>query len=278
MSLTLHALRGDTPVAFMAALGLLRIAPEGCRLAWDPVTHVALLDGIESAPLLDHLVAHMGGRAAAPELSLTEKGDVRGVDLEQYREMVQASDPATQTWIRSWWREEGNKVTPTDLCLTGGPMRFIKMGRTLAEALDPARNKAAPGKVRRHFEEALFGPWKYQDDRSSWGWDPATYRPGAFTPDAPTNMKLEGVAGAYWLAWEAQPFFPCIPGQGTLGFQRHPRRWNWVTWSEPLDRHAAKAILRQPEEAVALGGKRFQSRINIAGQYQFMMPGRVMGE
>lgn len=276
MSLELTALRGDHPVGFMAGLGLLRIAPAGCALAWDPSTHVARLHGIEVEALLDHLLAHMRGRAASPELALTEKGDVRGLTLEQYRDIASAADQATLAWVRCWWREEGDKIIPTDLCLTGGPMRFIKMGRVLAEMLDPERNKLASGKVRAHFEEALFGPWRYRDDKASWGWDPATYRPGAFTPDAPTNMKLEGVAGAYWLAWESQLFFPCIPGQGTLGFQRHPRRWNWVTWAEPLDAHAARALLRQPDEAVALGGKRFQSLINVAGQYQFMMPGRVV--
>lgn len=276
MTLALAALSGDTPVAFMAALGLLELAPEGCRLHWEPTTQGARLTGIEADALLDHLVATMRGRSAAPELALTEKGDVRGLSLEQYRAMVAAADRLTLSWIRCWWREEGDGILPTDLCLTGGPMRFIKMARMLAESLDLDKNPAAPDKVRAQFEEALFGPWQYRDNRSSWGWDPATYRPGAFTPEAPTKMKLEGVAAAYWLAWESQLFFPCIPGQGTLGFQRHPRRWNWVTWAEPLDRHAVRAILHQPDEAVALGGKRFQSLINMAGQYQFLMPGRVV--
>lgn len=278
MKLELTALRADTPVAFMAGLGLLRIAPEGCQLAWDPLTNVATLHGTDADELLDHLVVHMRGRAASPELALTDKGDVRGVSPGQFMEMVHDAEPGTLSWIRCWWREEGDKVIPTDLCLTGGPQRFIKLGRALAEALDPDRNKAAPRKVRSHFEEALFGPWQYQDNKTSWGWDPTSYRPGAFTPDAPTKMNLEGVAGAYWLAWESQLFFPCVPGRGTLGFQRQPRRWNWVSWAEPLDRHAAQAILRQPDEAVALGGKRFQSRIENAGQYQFMMPGTVVGE
>ncbi len=277
MSLQLLPLRADNPVAFMAGLGLLRVAPEGCRLAWDPATNVASLHGVDDETLLEHLVNHMRGRADSPELGLTEKGDVRGVTLDQFRDMVLSADAETLSWMRCWWREDGDKVVPTDLCLTGGPQRFIKMAKTLAEKLHPDRNKTAEKNVRAQFKEALFGPWLYRDDVASWGWDPATYRPGAFTPDAPANMKLEGVAGAYWLAWESQLFFPCIPGQGTLGFQRHPRRWNWVTWAEPLDAHAARAILRQPDEAEALGGKRFQSLINVAGQYKFMMPGRVVG-
>jgi hypothetical protein len=275
LSLELTALHGDNPVAFMAGLGLLRVAPEECRLSWQPRTQLATLHGIERDALLNHLVEHMRSRAATPELALTEKGDVRGINVAQYRDMVRDADSPTLSWIRCWWREDGDKVIPTDLCLTGGPQRYIKMAKNLAQALDPERRKGAEKKVRAHFEEALFGPWRYQDDASSWGWDPTTYRPGALTHEAPAKMKLEGVAAAYWLAWESQLFFPCLPGLGTLGFQRRPRRWNWVTWSVPLDRHATKAILREPDEAVALGGAGFQSRIINAGQYQFMMPGRA---
>jgi hypothetical protein len=276
MSLVLAPLRGDVPVSYMAALGLLRVVPEGCRLSWDPVTKVARMEGIERDELLDYLALHMRGRHASPELVLTEKGDVRGMTPDQYQVMVAAADEATLAWVRCWWREDGDKIIPTDLCLTGGPQRFIKLGRELAEKLDPERNKAADKKVRQHFEEALFGPWLYKDAFTSWGWDPSSYRPGATTHEAPTKMNPQGVAAAYWLAWESQLLFPCLPGKGTLGFQRQPRRWNWVTWQEPLDRHAVKALLRQPEEALSLGGARLQSRIINAGQYQFMMTGRVV--
>lgn len=276
MRLELTPLRGDVPASHMAALGLLRVAPDGCRLSWDPVTKVARIDGVARDELLDHLVNHMRGRHASAELSLSEKGDVRGVSVEQYRAMVDAADEPTLAWMRCWWRENGDKIEHTDLCLTAGPQRFIKLGRELAQKLDPERKKGADTKVRQHFEEALFGPWQYQDAISSWGWDPSSFRPGAVTHEAPTKMNPQGVAAAYWLAWESQLFFPCVPGSGTLGFQRHPRRWNWATWEEPLDRHAAKALLRQPQEAQSLGGDRYQSRIVNAGHYQFMMTGRVV--
>ena len=162
-------------------------------------------------------------------------------------------------------------------CLAKDPELRYRSARELAQDLDPTRKKGAEKAVRAKFEEALFGPWRYADARASWGWDPATYRPGALTSDAPTSMKLAGVAGAYWLAWESQPLFPCLHGQGTLGFEHRPRAWTWPTWAEPLDIHAVPALLRQPQEAPALGGKRYRSGIVFAGQIQWFEPGMVVG-
>ena len=276
MSLMLTGLRGDTPVGFMAGVGLIRILPGHCRLAWDPVTRMAILVGIEREPLLAFLVDHMRDRHRSPELALRD--DVRKLPAEDYRAMVARADPATLSWIRAWWREDGDEIVPTDLCLTGGPQRMIKMARELAQALDPAKGRGGENRVRKRFAEALFGPWTYTQPVASWGWDPVTFRPGATTHDAPTRMKTEGVEGAYWLAWESQPFFPNVPGQGTLGFRKKPERhWSWPVWAAPLDAAAVRAFLRRPEEAPALGGARYQSMIAFAGQIQCFRPANRAG-
>jgi hypothetical protein len=276
MPLELNALQGHTPVGYMAAVGLLRVAPMGARLSWHPASQTAQLHGIERDALLDHLLAHMTGRANSPELQLAD--DVRKFPVERFRAAYDGADQPLAGWLRAWWREDGKdgQSTPTDLCLTGGPQRMIKMARELAMALDPIRKKGAALWVRAKFEEALFGPWRYEDDCASWGWDPATYRPGALTSDAPTSMRKDGVAGAYWLAWESQPLFPCIHGQGTLGFEARPRAWTWATWGEPLDINAVEALLRQTQEARALGGSRYRSGIAFAGQFQFFEPATVV--
>ena len=276
MSLELTALQGHTPIGFMAALGLLRIAPGGTRLSWNPASQTAQLHGLERDTLLAHLLSQMTGRADSPELQLAD--DVRKFSAERFRSAYdEASDPLA-SWLRAWWREDGKdgNTTPTNLCLTGGPQRMIKMARELARDLDPSLKKGADKLVQGKFEEALFGPWRYQDDYASWGWDPAAYRPGALTPNAPSSMKMEGIAGAYWLAWESQPLFPCIHGEGTLGFESRPRAWTWATWDVPLDIHAVQALLRQPREARALGGMQYRSRIVFAGKIQYFEPSMVV--
>ena len=276
MPLELTALQGHTPIGFMSAVGLLRIAPAGTRLSWNPASQAAQLHGLERDALLTHLLGHMTGRADSPELQLAD--DVRKFAAERFRAAYDEAVEPLASWLRTWWREDGKdgNTTPTDLCLTGGPQRMIKMARELARDLDPTRKKGADKRVAAMFEEALFGPWRYQDDYASWGWDPATYRPGALTPNAPASMKMEGVAGAYWLAWESQPLFPCIHGEGTLGFESRPRAWTWATWGVPLDIHAVQALLRQPQEARALGGMQYRSGIVFAGQIQYFEPAMVV--
>ncbi|MDO9278306.1 MAG: hypothetical protein Q7U05_07070 [Polaromonas sp.] len=272
MMLELSALQGHTPIGFMAAVGLLRVAPAGTQMSWNQMTQAAELHGIQRDDLLTHLLLHMTGRADSQELHLAD--DVRKFNVDAFRDAYAQADEPLASWIRAWWREDGKDghATPTNLCLTGGPQRLIKMARELARDLDPTRKKGADKFVRSKFEEALFGPWRYQDDYASWGWDPATFRPGALTSSAPSEMKMEGVAGAYWLAWESQPLFPCIHGTGTLGFEFKPRAWTWATWAVPLDLHAVRALMRQPQEARAIGGTRYRSGIVMAGQIQYFEP------
>lgn len=275
MSLTLTALRGDMPVGFMAAVGLIRIAPPEAKLSWDPDTCLARIDNVDREVLLDHLVEAMRGRSRRADLNLAD--DVRKLALDRYREIVATSDADTLRWVRAYWRQEGDTVEPLSLCFTSGPMRMIKMARELAEWLDPDRGRAGVKRVRDKFTEALFGPWHYEDNVSSWGWDPASYRIGAQTHNAPTSLALEGVAGAYWLAWESLPYFPCLQGQGTIGMVREnrTRKWTWATWSVPLERHAVQAILRRQDEAARLGGAVFEAAVVESGYYRFFRPGRL---
>lgn len=274
MPLDLPALRGMQPIGFMAAVGLLRIAPARCRLGWRPETQAAFVEDVDRNSLLEHLVAHMRGRSASAELQLT--ADVRKFKAEDYRAASAGASPESIEWLRSWWREDGDALEPTDLCFTSGQQRYVQMARELSASLDPGQNAKAEARVRAKFEEALFGPWRYEDDVHSWGWDPAALRLGALTPKAPTKMTTEGVAAAYWLAWESQPLFPCVHGQGTLGFEHRPRAWTWPTWAVPLDIEAVRALLRQPDEAAALGGRSYRAGVTKSGHYSSFEPGRAV--
>lgn len=274
MSLELRGLRCDMPVGFMAGLGLLRVAPPHARLSWSAETQTAIIHGMEREALLDCLLQHMTGRSKSPELHM--EADVRGLSSERFRELAETHASDTLQWVRALWWEKGDDVIPTGLCFTSGPQRMILMAQRLAAALDPSGSSKAQIRVQAKFEEALFGPWLYADDTPSWGWDPASYRIGAQTHQAPTIMPNEGVSAAYWLAWEALPLLPCIPGRGTLGFVKENRvtKWTWASWSEPLPLAAVEALLRRPREAVTLGGRMFESDVVKSGYYQFFRPAR----
>ena len=274
--ISLPGLRYDMPVGFMAGLGLIRISPQRARLSWNPETFCAELHGVDREELLDHMLLHMTGRSQSRELHLRD--DVRKLDVDTYRGWVTSESDETLAWVRALWREDGDTMTPTNFCFTSGQQRMILMAQELAQALDPSPSPKARARVLQKFEEALFGPWLYADNSSSWGWDPATYRIGAQTPEAPAKMSTEGVAAAYWLAWEALPLIPCIPGQGTLGFVKENRitKWTWASWSEPLARDAVEAVLRRPSEALALGGRAMEADVvkPMSSYYQFFRPGR----
>jgi hypothetical protein len=204
------------------------------------------------------------------------EADVRGLSSERFRELAETQTADTLQWVRALWWEKGEEVIPTSLCFTSGPQRMILMAQRLAAALDPSGSSKAQARVAAKFEEALFGPWLYADDTPSWGWDPASYRIGAQTHQAPTVMPNEGVSAAYWLAWESLPLLPCIPGRGTLGMVKENRvnKWTWASWSEPLPLAAVEALLRRPREAVTLGGRMFESDVVKSGYYQFFRPAR----
>ena len=274
MSLALTGLRCDMPVGFMAGLGLIRVLPDIARLSWNPITCCAKLNGLDREQLLAHLLLHMTERHRSRELHLCD--DVRGLDVSVYRAWAATESDATLAWVRSLWREDGDEIRPTNLCFTSGQQRMLLMARELAQSLEPGASEKVQAAVRRKFDEALFGPWLYADGSSSWGWDPASFRIGAHTPQAPAKMSTEGVAAAYWLAWEALPMLPCVPGRGTLGFVKEDRvtKWNWASWTEPLSKHAVAAVLRRPAEALALGGRAFESEVVKSGYYQFFRPGR----
>jgi len=274
MKLSLTGLRADMPVGFMAGLGLIRVAPAGTRLSWNSRTHCAELHGVDREQLFDHLLGHMTGRSQSRELHLRD--DVRGLEADEYAEIVAAADDKALAWVRALWREDGDEVKPTNFCFTSGQQRMLLMARELAHSLDPGSTPKTKSRFHQKFDEALFGPWVYEDSSSSWGWDPASYRIGAQTPQAPAKMGMEGVAAAYWLAWEALPLLPCIPGAGTLGFVKEDgvTKWTWATWSEPLSRDAVEALLRRPLEALALGGRAIEAEVVKSGYYQFFRPGR----
>lgn len=112
MSLELSGLQGHAPIGFMAAVGLLRIAPAGTRLAWHPATQVAELHGIDRDALLAHLLSHMAGRANAPELQLAD--DVRKFSVSAFRAAYDMAPEPVASWVRAWWRIATSPPPPSN--------------------------------------------------------------------------------------------------------------------------------------------------------------------
>lgn len=114
-----------------------------------------------------------------------------------------------------------------------------------------AKVEDALKKVRDQFEEALKGPWRYQDDYHSLGWDPQGQRLHALRSKAPTNdTARRSVRAAVFLASLALPMFPCFAVGGrlrTTGFHRDDNHdwFAWPVWREPISLPTLRSLLSQ---------------------------------
>lgn len=145
------------------------------------------------------------------------------------------------------------EIKPTALHMTAGQQRFIKAVRTLAASIDAdvlpsKRHKPEQRResILKAFHEALFGPWLYQDDEHSLGWDPATEALHAYSAEAPTIAGPTSVRGAVWLAFEAMPLFPCVATGtrlATTAFSATGDAFTWPVWTCPISLLTLRSLL-----------------------------------
>jgi hypothetical protein len=255
----LTGLRADLPIGFMAACGCLRIcerrpAFRGARLRWVPfggsyipfLSIPATADEFVQALISD--VKSAPGRFAftwSDQIKSVSKGDF----VSAMTKACANSDWESLEWFAAFGTElcvgEDGAVKSTPFDMSVARQRFLADAVKLATALS-----APEQDVHRSYQEALFGPWLYQDDQHSLGWDPSTMKLGAFTYKAPTGMPNAGVRAAVWLAFESLPLFPCFYNGGLLtrAFRSHGRTdwFHWPVWECPLSLAAVHTLLSWP--------------------------------
>lgn len=254
------------PLSALAAFGLLRVCgqeiPElsTARLAWRNISQwTAVLyvpSEVDSQHILDLLANYANTRSSALEFGFADQ--LRGLTVEQYRQFAeQALDCARQghrttvdfaAALAAESPKDPNKVNATAFDMTGGQQRFLRLIRELATALGQGqRRRPSQEEMRRALHEALFGPWRYADRLSSFGWDPAAERLHALQAKSPTREgSPPAVKGAVWLAVEALPLFPLMISNGRLrtsGFDPDHRAFAWPVWTEPITFDALRSLL-----------------------------------
>lgn len=170
---------------------------------------------------------------------------------------------------------EGEALQPTAFDLTSGNQGLLKSFidisdwsevRQAKEALvnveatdDETKKRKAQAKLdealakaRAQFEEALSGPWTYQDAHHSLGWDPQAQRLHALRGKLPEKDKeRRSVRAAVFLSSLALPMFPCFAVGGSLqttGFHRHDNdNWlAWPIWRDPISLATLRSLLTHP--------------------------------
>ncbi|MFO0825917.1 MAG: CRISPR-associated endonuclease Cas3'' [Gemmataceae bacterium] len=245
--LPLTGLDGANPLAFLAALGTLRLADRalpGTRMSWEsrgkwtPILH--LPKELSPEELLAALLANSGIQrrcvSFVDDLKIPA-GDFRGFALEAQtvarddREFADFLAAYTDPLVTIQGGPNAGKTKPTEFYFIAGQQRLLKQARVIAEATTVS-----------HLAKAVFSLWIYDDplDGLSLRWDPLDDLRYAIRFSNPSKDKSKAkrgsVLGANRLAFEAIPFFPCFSkGEKivTTGFTNFKRRpfFTWPVWT-----------------------------------------------
>jgi hypothetical protein len=270
----LTGLDGSNPLAFMAALGALNAVeernPSGApapRLRWieaglwRPELAATLSYQVGDGPragLLRALLEDLATWADEPALRLrykkhgtgSEAWDLKpppGVYRAYLRELLRHSGPDRRRSIdlgaalaTEIALDNTGNTKPTALHFTAGQQEFLSMVDELRRSI-----------TEQDFEEALFGPWRYERKLPVLQWDATGSRDYALRARDPSTDKKLGVPAADWLAFRGLPFLRVVPVGNAIattgcagGWKRG--RFCWPLWTVPIERDTVQSLLQLP--------------------------------
>jgi len=280
---TLQGLDGSNPLGFLAGLGALnalteRLAPAGTpRLSWRSGDWRAILEVPGEASndsLLEVLREDLETWRQDPCLDLRyhkpkNAGKVGSPawDLKppegKYRQyllgLLADSSPRNRrvldfaaAFATETARDNNGNTKPTALHFTAGQQEFLRMVADLVATVS-----------KEDLREALFGPWRYDQERPVLGWDCTAARDYALRATDPSKDKRPGVPGADWLAFRGLSFIRVAPrGSQVLttgcsgGWKTG--RFRWPLWRAPLDRDTIQAVVQMPLTNIAEYARRLR--------------------
>jgi hypothetical protein len=250
----LRALDGSNPLAFLAAVGALRLAGKNARMSWTrsagswrPVLHGA-------GENEEDVVRNLMNASWAPTSELMRLvGRNITVEPEKFASLVvearksaRPDDHALANFTVAFGNElcvdeKKSRIEYTDLCfITGsGHQDFLGTADKLKEKV-----------TAEHLSDSLFGKWK-QDAGLSMRWDPADASEYALQWDDPGPKGASAVWGANRLAFESLPLFPSVPIGGrlvTTGFRwsrsngRSEGHFSWPIWDAAICSDTARSL------------------------------------
>ena len=255
----LEAVDGGNPLAFLSALGALRLSQlrwpaTEVRLAWERSARwTPRLSGL---PIADQqeLCAELLRSPGVPVETfgrISKTLPLRRMYSENSRER-----PAKRQLVRIVeWRISRlplaarrvatieRRIECTALCfITGsGHQDFLGTMAGLTEVVEAD-----------HLQEALFGGWQTRDKGLAFRWDPGDAREYALRWNDPGPEGARTTWGANRLAVEAMPFFPVHPNGGrllTTGFRRGRKthEFTWPVWTDTLSCDEVRSLLSWKE-------------------------------
>ncbi|MDE0319335.1 MAG: hypothetical protein OXI97_05585 [Acidimicrobiaceae bacterium] len=271
--LELPGLTGNSPLGFMAALGVQQALAETngeLRLRWtDSLVPTAIVD---SALGLDEITPRVLSAArswaAGPALNpVPGRGDVKfpakGIRdyLDRSRGLSDGALAMSLVAENSLDAMSGTKAKPTDLDFTSGNQKLLEMMRRILTetSLDD-------------IAQTMLGAWQYSDRLPSLGWDVVDdrqYALEAFNPtDSKNNPKL-ACPGAQCLAILGMGSFPVFRGGRKTATVACHGTWNrgcfsWPLWAHPVPSSVSRTFIGHasiaPDEVAGADSEPFRSR------------------
>jgi hypothetical protein len=263
----LKALEGSNSLAYLAAIGTLRVAtlawPEkNVRLSWKnldggwrPCIHNCIDMDIDV--WLAGLYSVLNSGINEPAFTISDDLNLSCLDFRvnalDAQNKAQPTDRNYADFIAAFGSESvellknGKKsglMTDTALrTMSGaGNQHFLEFLRELTKVTNV-----------KNISDSLFIGWSYSDTGLSLRWDPADDRRYALRWLRPSTDPVKTERGANRLAIEALPLLPSMPCRGrleTTGFTQRKRQnvsWTWPIWTSALNIDVVRSLLAMPE-------------------------------
>lgn len=264
--LVLTALDGSNPLAFLAALGTLRLLSlevgSEIQMAWKrqegfwrpalrPIAHskeelcVKLAANLHWAPVEEFVESLDSNNITVPVKVFRAFVDQACEAATPHHRVL--ADFAVSFGSEVCEDKDNNRIEKTDFCfITGsGHQDFLGTAGELAKSVTTG-----------HIFDALFGEWK-AEKKNSMRWDPSDAAEYALQWDDPGPKGAWAVWGANRLAFEALPYFPTVPVRvgkqavrlQTTGFSRRNRQdeFTWPIWRDFIGPAPVRSLLSLEE-------------------------------
>lgn len=255
----LTGLEGTNPLGFLAALGVqvaLSFGPTPSRLWWsDDVIPHAVLDGIHAIDdVVGQIMKTLRSWQNSPAVKSAPKDKTaipRGDDLKfspaNIRLYLAASRDGPARNLGASLVAEGSLdkqgvAKPSDLYFTAGQQKFMS---TVRQILDVTSDDDV--------RSGLLGPWKYDSNLPSLGWDVADDRTYALRARDPSSEKKPTNPGPEALAVLGLSTHNVFAGKDrtiTLGCSGSWKNgdYSWPIWNRPASFYAVKSLLAHSDE------------------------------
>ncbi len=255
----LTALDGSNPLAFLTAIGTLRLLQTdlpGVTLSWArPDVWRPELSGLNDS---EDALCERIHKLAQTHLPVAKLSEFLGKNITVTKEIFAsfardshlsaiggdrgAADFAAAFGCELCEQDGKDRIDYTDFCfITGsGHQHFIGTMEGLKVSVTPD-----------HIRDALFGKW-IKNKGLSMRWDPADAAEYAFRWSDPSGDGASAVWGSNLLAIHALPLFPAQPtrtGLRTTAF-RERKPWpefSWPIWTHPVGLDTVRSLLSLAE-------------------------------